>query len=102
MLRDEQRLARACRIFLATARLERLWTDDGPTPEAFRLLQADGGPLSSGQRVVLLAAWTFWNGSGGLRLAAVLERFDADPKDALCFLAMACKCRENRWGRPVS
>jgi lipoyl-dependent peroxiredoxin len=97
MLRRDQQLARACRALLATVRLERLWTDDGPSPDAFRLLEADGGPLSSGQRIVLLAAWTFWNGSGGLKLAEVLEQFDADPMQALCFLVMASRCSDNRW-----
>lgn len=97
MLRDDQELARACRALLASVRLERLWMEDGPTPEAYRLLEADGGSLSSGQRIVLLAAWTFWNGSGGLKLAEVLEQFDADPMEALCFLVMASKCSDNRW-----
>ena len=92
MQRDDQRLARACRALLATVRLERLWTEDGPTLEAVRLLEADGGPLSSGQRIVLLAAWTFWDGSGGLTLAEVLEQFDADPMEALCFVVMASRC----------
>jgi hypothetical protein len=91
MLRDDQQLARACRALLATVRLDRLWTEDGPTPEASRLLEADGAPLSSGQRAVLLAAWTFWNGSGGLKLAEILEQFDADPMEALCFLVTAAR-----------
>jgi Ohr subfamily peroxiredoxin len=97
MLRDDQQLARACRALLATVRLEGLWTEDGPTPEASELLEADGGPLSSGERIVLLAAWTFWNGSGGLRLAEVLEQLDADPMEALCFLVMASKYGDDRW-----
>src|SRR5262245_52613589 len=86
MPRADKQLARACRALLATVHLERLWTEYGPTPEASELLEADGGPFSSGQRIVLLAAWTFWNGSGGRRLADVLEQFDADPMEALCFL----------------
>ena len=73
MLRDEQQLARACRALLATVGLERIWTEDGPTSEAAELLEADGGPLSSRKRIVLLAAWTFWNGSGCLRLAEVFD-----------------------------
>jgi lipoyl-dependent peroxiredoxin len=101
MLRDDQQLARACRALLATVRLERLWTDDGPTPEASGLIEADAGRLSSCQRTVLLAAWTFWNGSGGLRLAEVLDQFDADPMEALCFLVMAAKCGDERRGRAL-
>jgi hypothetical protein len=51
MFRDDRQLAAACRTLLATARLERPWTDQGPTAEAAELLEADGGPLSSGERV---------------------------------------------------
>jgi hypothetical protein len=91
MFRDDLQLARACRTLLATVRLGRLWTEYGPTAEARRLLDADGGPLSSGERVMLLAAWAFWNGSGGLTLADVLERLDVEPAEALCFLVLASK-----------
>jgi hypothetical protein len=91
MFRDDQQLARACRALLATVRLERLWDQRGPTSEASKLLEANGGPLSSGERVVLLAAWAFWNGSGGLTVAEVLERLDTEPAEALCFLVMASR-----------
>jgi hypothetical protein len=91
MFRDDQQLARACGALLSTVRLEHLWTDDGPTSRAKELLAHDGGPLSSGERVVLLAAWAFWNGSGGVTLADVLERLDGEPAEALCFLVMASK-----------
>jgi hypothetical protein len=91
MFRDDRQLARACRTLLATVRLGRLWGEDGPTCEAKALLESDGGPLSSGERVMLLAAWAFWNGSGGLSLAEVLERLDGEPAEALCFLVMASK-----------
>lgn len=91
MFRHDHQLARACRALLATVRLERLWTERGPTSEASELLEADGGYLSSGERVMLLATWAFWNGSGGLTLAEVLERLDGEPAEALCFLVMASK-----------
>jgi hypothetical protein len=91
MFRDDNQLAHACGVLLATVRLERLWDDHGPTSEATELLEADGGPLSSGERVMLLAAWAFWNGSGGLTIAEVLERLDGEPAEALCFLVMASK-----------
>jgi hypothetical protein len=91
MFRDDLQLACACRALLATVRLERLWGECGPTPEASRLLGADGGPLSCGERVMLLAAWAFWNGSGGVTLAELVERLDAEPAEALCFLVLASK-----------
>jgi hypothetical protein len=91
MFRDDLQLARACRTLLASVRLERLWLDEGPTPEARELLGANGGSLSSGARVVLLAAWAFWNGSGGITLADVIARLEGEPAEALCFLVMATK-----------
>ena len=91
MFRDDQQLARACRALLEAAHLERLWTGGGPTAEASELLAVDGGPLSSGERVMLLAAWAFWNGSGGVTLAEILERLDSEPAEALCFLIVAAK-----------
>jgi|KBSSwiStaDraftv2_1062776.scaffolds.fasta_scaffold1311534_2 hypothetical protein len=102
MIRDDQQHARACRALLATVRLDRLRTDEGPTPEASELLQAYAGRLSSCQRIVLLAALTFWNGSSGLRLAKILDHFDADPMEALCFLVMTAKCGDERRGQAVS
>jgi hypothetical protein len=91
MFRDDEQRARACRALLATVRLERLWTTHGPTPEASELLQADRSPFSSGERVMLLASWAFWNGSGGVTLAEVLERLDPESAEPLCFLVMAVK-----------
>jgi hypothetical protein len=88
----KQGLARACRVLLARVRLERLWTEEGPTPEASALLETHGAALSPGQRVVFLAAWTFWNGSAAPQLAAILDQFEADPLEALRFLVMASSC----------
>jgi len=47
MFRDDLQLARACRV-VAGVGLGRLWTTEGPTSHARELLEADGGPLSSG------------------------------------------------------
>jgi hypothetical protein len=59
---------------------------------------------------MLLAAWAFWNGSGGLTLAEVLEHLDSEPAEDLCFLLMAAKHGADnvddwledqaRWGTP--
>jgi len=48
-------LARACRVLLASARVEHLWTENGPTTEATALVEVDG-LLSPQERVILLAA----------------------------------------------
>jgi len=46
-------LARGCRTLLGTVRLQRLWTKRGPTHEVIDLLEANGGYLSSGERVMV-------------------------------------------------
>jgi hypothetical protein len=53
-----------------------MWTERGPTSEAIQIMEANGGPLSSGERVVALAAWAFWNGHDGVSFADVVERLD--------------------------
>ena len=89
MWRDDRQRARACGALLATVRLAHLWTPDGPTDEALRLLEANGGPLSSGERVVVLSAFALWNGSGGLTLAEILDVLDPARAEALCTLVVA-------------
>ncbi len=91
MFRDDEQTARACRTLLASVRRAELWTRSGPTPEALSLLERDGGPLSSGERIVLLAAFAFWNGEGGLRLTEVIDSLDVEAADALCSLLIAVK-----------
>jgi hypothetical protein len=91
VFRDDRQLARACRALLASVRLARLWTTDGPTPEALALLEANGGPLSSGERIMVLAAFALWNGSGELRLAEVVATLDRERMAALCSLLIASR-----------
>jgi hypothetical protein len=40
------------------------------------LLQSDGGHLSSGERMVILIAWSLWNGQGHVTVADALHRLD--------------------------
>jgi hypothetical protein len=82
-------LARACRVLCKRVGLAHLWTDNGPSAEARRLRDADGGPLSSGERVIVLAAWAVWNGEGGLLFGDVVERLYGPHIEALCSLLVA-------------
>ncbi len=79
-------MGRACRALLAMVSLEKLWTNLRPTPAALELLAGDGGNLSSAERIVLLAAFAFWNGEGSLRLA---EMIPFEPSVAICALVVA-------------
>lgn len=76
MFRSDQQLARTCRALCSLAGLGSLWTLEGPSPQAMTLLETDGGPLSSGERAVVLAAWNIWNGSGNVNLSDVVHRLD--------------------------
>ena len=76
MFRSDAQLARVCRAICGRARLGRLWTPAAPTDEAMALLESDGGPLSSGERIVVLIAWSLWNGHGQVTVADVLHRLD--------------------------
>jgi NAD(P)-dependent dehydrogenase (short-subunit alcohol dehydrogenase family) len=58
-----QTLTMACEMLLARAGLERLWTYNGPTHEAYALLDAEKRALSRRQRVLLTAALAFWDSS---------------------------------------
>ncbi len=71
---EAKRLSKVCLALLGRVRLARLWTEKGPTQEARELLDQNGGPLSSGERVVLLVAWALWNGAGNLTVAELVER----------------------------
>jgi hypothetical protein len=91
MFRDDAQLARCCRALMAQARMEKLWTVAGPTPHALELLDANGGPLSSGERIMLLVTFAFWNGRGELRFAEIVETLDVEPTGAVCLLLTAVK-----------
>lgn len=76
--RDHHQASRAIRVLLSVVpRMDRLWTDSGPTTEAVDLCTARGGyragALSHRERTMLLAAFDLWNGQGLVPLAAILD-----------------------------
>ena len=89
MFRSEAQRARACRALCRRARRPEMWTDAGPTEVAIEIMEANGGPLSSGERIVILAAWAFWNGCGGVSFADVIERLDGPNLRAIAGLMQA-------------
>lgn len=64
------------RMLAGTPGVARLWGEGGPAEEAVLLLEQDGGYLSSGERVLLKAAFDLWSGRGGCRLADLLDTLD--------------------------
>jgi hypothetical protein len=66
-----------------------MWTPSGPTEEAIALFEAGGGPLSSGERVMLLVTWAFWNSAEKATLADVVYRLDDNNLHAVATLMLA-------------
>jgi hypothetical protein len=62
---------------------------NGPTERAIALLESDGGPLSSGERIVLLSAWQIWSGEGKVTLGDVTYRLDGRNLRAIGTLLVA-------------
>lgn len=97
MFRNDQQIARAARVLCGRLpRLRDAWTEEGPSSEALALMEANGGPLSSGERAMLLAAFTFWNGArdektgqGRLAFVDVLDALDGEHMRCLAELMIA-------------
>lgn len=65
------------RMLEALPTMARLWDGRGPTAEAVELIAAGGGPLSSGERVMLKAAFDLWNGTGRCTIDELLSTLDS-------------------------
>jgi len=89
VFRNDEQLARACRALCAQVGLGGLWTPDGPTERAIELMEADGGPLSSGERIMAMTSWAVWNSHDGARVADVIHRLDNRNLAALGSLMIA-------------
>tara|TARA_R110002073_G_scaffold336583_1_gene536326 strand:+ start:16557 stop:16886 length:330 start_codon:yes stop_codon:yes gene_type:complete len=73
MFQDDTQRAQVCLALLRSLGLQRLWTEEGPTDEALRLYEKDGGHLSSGERSIFLLSWSFWTGCGLLNFSDLLR-----------------------------
>jgi hypothetical protein len=89
VFRSDAQLARVCGALCARVGMGELWTPDGPSDRATALLETGGGPLSSGERVMLLVAWAVWNGDEGARFGDVIHRLDGRCLVALGTLLIA-------------
>jgi ABC-type transport system involved in cytochrome bd biosynthesis fused ATPase/permease subunit len=87
--RSDAQLAHVCRALCHRVGLAQLWTVEGPTPQAIALLHADGGHLSGGERIMLMAAWAFWNSAPNISLADVAHTIDAKSTIAVASLMLA-------------
>lgn len=89
MWKSDAQACEAITELLRSVRLERLWTPTGPTQEAVDWIDADGGPLSSGEMLMLRVAFDFWNGQGHADFGRMLHVFDDTRFQRVCELATA-------------
>lgn len=89
MFRNDTQRNNVCITLLRSLHLDRYWTDHGPSPDALDLLAADGGPLSSGERIWLFVVFDVWNGEAHTRLDRVLYSLDNTRLRALGSLLLA-------------
>lgn len=98
MFKDRKQMHEALRLLLAQVALERLWTDEGPTPEArAHLLHhaglgvqiADGPRLSRGEVEVLRVAFDVFNGMGDAKVADLICNLDVARQRAVFTLLAA-------------
>lgn len=64
---NEAQWTAACHTLMKIGGREDLWLPTGPTEEARQLRELRGGPLSPGERVMLLVAFAFWDADETLR-----------------------------------
>jgi hypothetical protein len=90
MWASEKARNRAIMVMLSgSATMARMWTQNGPTPEALDLIEADGGPLSGGEKVLLRAAFDLYNGTGKCTVDSLLCTLDADNLRAVAAAVLA-------------
>lgn len=90
MFANDIQLARCCRALCERVRLIGMFTESGPTKQAVKLYQDNGGYLSSGETVMLMAAFAFWNSSNDkLSLGRILAVLDNSHTVALASLMAA-------------
>ena len=89
MVRDDRQLSAALRALLGQVRLGYLWTESGPTDQAVRIYEY-GAPLSSGETVMLQAAFALWNSANDkLSFARAVAVLDGRHANTLFTLVLA-------------
>lgn len=92
MFRNDRQASRVIQMLLRTLDLEHLWTDQGPTRTALQYKNSNGGPLSSGERLMLLAVFDLWDGSGRLPFNELVAGMDAERTAKLLSVVAALGC----------
>lgn len=106
--RNNHQRALACRTLLSFLNLEVYFTTQrfpGPTQLASELLACinRGGPcmLSTGERILFLTAFDFWNGCGGASIWQIQSYLNVNIIHAIGELLIACNEDPGLTGEPV-
>lgn len=78
MFRSRRCQAHVARALVARVGLERLWSDEGPTPEARLLREAEHLPLAARERALCRLAWLIWDGTSEITLGDLLDLTDSE------------------------
>jgi hypothetical protein len=87
MFRDDRQMHRALTVLCERAHLRGYWTAEGPTDAALGALER--GELSSGELLILRAAFDLFNGTGGAPLGRLVNVLDGASAEALFGLTLA-------------
>jgi hypothetical protein len=64
---------RACKALLALMGYEHLWTEDGPTAEAKKLVDQYGGPMSNPQWTLYQFIWFVWGRPSDVKVQELMQ-----------------------------
>jgi len=76
----------ACRALLALMGYEHLWTPDGPTPLAKRLVDQYGGPMSNTEWTLYQFVWYIWGRPSDVKVQELMQLPDPQGELAVALL----------------
>lgn len=73
MFRDDQQISAVCERLMHYTHKPELWGRSGPSIEACRLYEVEGGYLSSGEWALLAFCFALWNGGRHAHVSQILN-----------------------------
>jgi hypothetical protein len=89
--RDDVQLARACEALCSRIRKGACWVlTPSPSATTFAIDVKEGRAcVSTGERLIVMTAWAFWNGCDQVSFARLLDVLSVDHLEAIFGLAVA-------------
>ena len=70
---SQHQQVRVCKALLSLMGYSRLWTSEGPIPDAKKYLDQYGGPMSNTQWILYQVVWYVWSRSSDVKVQDVLQ-----------------------------